>query len=102
MSPFVASATVVNLLLATGPFTYPYSYVSLGPVISAPLLFTTAIFAHVAATYLVEAVSIAQLFKPEETEEGIAAKAVDQTETKDLDDNGTSVAEAEVIAKEEW
>lgn len=65
MSPFLASATVVNLLLATGPFTYPYAYVSLGPVISAPLLFITAIFAHVSATYIVEACSIAQIYKPE-------------------------------------
>ena len=66
MSPFVASATVVNLLLATGPFTYPYAYVSLGPVISAPLLFITAIFAHVSATYIVEACSIAQLYKEDD------------------------------------
>ena len=62
MSPFAASATCVNLILATGPFTYPYGYVSLGPVIAAPLLFFTAILAHIAATYLVEAISIASLY----------------------------------------
>jgi hypothetical protein len=59
MSPLAASATVVNLLLATGPFSYPYAYVSLGPVISAPLLFTVAFLAYITATYLVETISIA-------------------------------------------
>jgi hypothetical protein len=59
MSPLAASATVVNLLLATGPFSYPYGYVSLGPAISAPLLFTVAILAYITATYLVETISIA-------------------------------------------
>jgi hypothetical protein len=59
MSPLAASATVINLLLATGPFSYPYAYTSLGPVISAPLLFLMAILAYITATYLVEALSIA-------------------------------------------
>lgn len=59
MSPLAASATIVNLLLATGPFSYPYGYVSLGPAISAPLLFTVAILAYITATYLVETISIA-------------------------------------------
>jgi len=59
MSPLAASATVVNLLLATGPFSYPYGYVSLGPAISAPLLFSVAILAYITATYLVETISIA-------------------------------------------
>jgi len=59
MSPLVASATVVNLILATGPFSYPYGYTALGPVISAPLLFLVAIMAYVTATYLFETISIA-------------------------------------------
>lgn len=59
MSPLAASATVINLLLATGPFSYPYAYTSLGPVISAPLLFFMSILAYITATYLVEALSIA-------------------------------------------
>lgn len=59
MSPLAASATIINLLLATGPFSYPYAYTSLGPVISAPLLFIMAILAYITATYLVEALSIA-------------------------------------------
>jgi len=59
MSPLAASATVVNLILATGPFSYPYGYVSLGPAISAPLLFTVAILAYITATYLLETISVA-------------------------------------------
>ena len=59
MSPLAASATVINLILATGPFTYPYGYTSLGPVIAAPLLFLTSYLAYITATYLVEALSIA-------------------------------------------
>ena len=59
MSPLAASATVINLILATGPFTYPYGYTSLGPVIAAPLLFIVSILAYITATYLVEALSIA-------------------------------------------
>jgi hypothetical protein len=59
MSPLAAAATVVNLLLATGPFTYPYGYVSLGPVVAAPLLFITCFLAYITATYMVEAISIA-------------------------------------------
>jgi hypothetical protein len=59
MSPLAAAATVVNLLLATGPFTYPYGYVSLGPVLAAPLLFITCFLAYITATYMVEAISIA-------------------------------------------
>ncbi len=41
MSPLAAAATLVNLLLATRPFTYPYAYMTLGPVVAAPLLFIT-------------------------------------------------------------
>ena len=38
MSPIAASATIVNLLLATGPFTYPQGFVQLGPVTSSVLM----------------------------------------------------------------
>lgn len=69
MTPFAASSTVVNLILATGPFNYPYGYVSLGPVISAPLLFITAILAYITATYLVEALSVAVAVKKNEQNE---------------------------------
>jgi len=69
MSPFAASSTVVNLILATGPFNYPYGYVSLGPVISAPLLFITSILAYITATYLVEALSVAVAIKNKEEED---------------------------------
>ena len=63
MSPLIASATVVNLLLATGPFTYPYAYVELGPVLSCCILFPTCFLAYISATYLLEAVSVANTFE---------------------------------------
>lgn len=58
MTPLAASATCVNLVLATGPFTYPYGYTALGPVLSAPLLFIVAILAYITATFLFEAIAI--------------------------------------------
>lgn len=59
MTPLAASATIVNLILATGPFTYPEGYVELGPVISSILLFVTCVVAYITATFMVEAVSVA-------------------------------------------
>lgn len=64
MSPLVASSTVVNLLLATGPFTYPYSYVGLGPILSSSIMFVTCFLAYISATYMVEAISLAHSVKP--------------------------------------
>lgn len=61
MSPTAAAATVVNSLLATGPFTYPYGFVSVGPLVAAPLLFITSFFAYITATFMIEAISIAQV-----------------------------------------
>jgi hypothetical protein len=75
MSPLAASATVVNLLLATGPFSYPYAYTALGPVISAPLLFTTAILAYISAVYLVETLSIASATANTDANQAIVRRA---------------------------
>ena len=60
MSPLAASSTVVNLLLATGPFSYPYGYVNLGPVLSCTIIGITSILAYVSATFMLEAISISQ------------------------------------------
>lgn len=62
MSPLAASATVVNLLLATGPFTYPEGFVALGPVTSSILLFITCFIAYITATFMVEAISVAHAY----------------------------------------
>jgi len=59
MSPLSASATIVNLLLATGPFTYPQGFVQLGPVTSTVLMLITCYIAYVTALFMIEAVSIA-------------------------------------------
>jgi hypothetical protein len=55
----VASATIVNLLLATGPFSYPQGFVLLGPVISSLLLVFTCFIAYITSTFMIEAISIA-------------------------------------------
>jgi hypothetical protein len=67
MSPLAASATVINLVLATGPFryihmslilfSYPSQFASLGPVFSLIFLFMTAIISYITSTFLIEAIS---------------------------------------------
>ena len=59
MSPIEASSTVVNLLLATGPFSYPYSFVGLGPILSTLIIAICSILAYVSATFMVEAIAMA-------------------------------------------
>ena len=59
MSPLAAAATATNLLLATGPFTYPEGFCSLGPVTSSILLAITCFVAYVSATFMIEAISVA-------------------------------------------
>lgn len=58
MSPLAASATVVNLVLATGPFTYPYGFSQLGPILSIAVMIPTCIVAYITATFMIEAISI--------------------------------------------
>jgi len=59
MTPMAACATAMNLLLATGPFTYPEGFVNLGPVTSSVLLGITCYIAYITATFMVEAISVA-------------------------------------------
>ena len=59
MGPLAASSTVVNLLLATGPFSYPYEYVNLGPILSTSIMIVCCILAYISATYMVEAIAMA-------------------------------------------
>ena len=65
MTPIEASATVVNLLLATGPFTYPEGFVALGPVTSSCLLMFTCFIAYITSTMMVEAISVAHAIASE-------------------------------------
>lgn len=59
MSPAAASATIVNLLLATGPFTYPQGFVALGPVTSTILMVITCYIAYITSLFMIEAISVA-------------------------------------------
>lgn len=63
ITPMAASATIVNLLLATGPFGYPYGFVHLGPVIAVPMLLITAVVSVITCTYVIECVSTSQAIK---------------------------------------
>ena len=65
MSPLAASVTVVNLILATGPFTYPQQFANLGPVLSLILLFVTAFLSYITSTFLVEVISYANALGPD-------------------------------------
>lgn len=64
MTPLAASATIVNLLLATGPFSYPQGFVELGPVVSTILLAISCIIAYITATFMIEAISVANAEDP--------------------------------------
>ena len=59
IGPVAASATIVNLLLATGPFSYPQGFVRLGPVLSTFLLVISCIMAYITSTFMIEAISVA-------------------------------------------
>lgn len=70
MSPITSSATIVNLLLATGPFTYPQGFVDLGPVTSSILMIITCGIAYVTALFMVEAISVAHAMGVTERNQG--------------------------------
>ena len=59
MSPLAAAATATNLLLATGPFTYPEGFSNLGPVTSGLMLAVCCFLAYISATFMIEAISVA-------------------------------------------
>ena len=68
MSPLAASATIVNLLLATGPFTYPQGFVELGPVTSSILMIITCYIAYVTSLFMIEAISVAHAVGDQDNE----------------------------------
>jgi len=63
MSPLAASATVINLILATGPFSYPYALASIGPVLSLIILIITGVLSYITSTFIVEVISSANAVK---------------------------------------
>jgi hypothetical protein len=66
MSPAAASATIINLFLATGPFGYPFGFVHLGPVMALSLLVITACVSYMTCCYVIEVVSTANAIKNSE------------------------------------
>ena len=69
MSPVQASATVLNLVLASGPFAYPAAFVALGPLYSTVLLVITAVVSYMASTFVIEAIKAVQDQNPEPVED---------------------------------
>lgn len=73
LTPLAAGATLINLVLATGPFSYPDSYVKCSPVLGAFLMGIILVLAYMTAGFMVEALSIscAMRFDPDEDERTI-------------------------------
>jgi len=58
MSAWAGSATIINLVLATGPFAYPFAFVKSGFIVSVTLMLITMTIAYMTATFMIEAVSV--------------------------------------------
>jgi hypothetical protein len=59
MSAWAGSATIINLVLATGPFAYPYGFVLTGTIPGVVLMLVTLSIAYMTATFMIEAISVA-------------------------------------------
>jgi amino acid permease len=59
MSAWAGSATIINLVLATGPFAYPYAFVMAGMIPSVCLILFTLLIAYMTATFMIEGASVA-------------------------------------------
>lgn len=58
MSWIAGASTVINLVLATGPFSYPYAFVNSG-IILAPIILLLVLFAaFVSAQFIIESISV--------------------------------------------
>ena len=49
---------IINMLLATGPFSYPYVFVKGGIIFAPILMVVTLFFAYITATFMIEIISI--------------------------------------------
>ena len=57
-SPFTAGATLINLILATGPFSYPDSYVKCSPLLGTALMTIVFFLAYMTVGFMIEALAI--------------------------------------------
>ncbi|CAI2365970.1 unnamed protein product [Moneuplotes crassus] len=73
LTPMAAGATMLNLVLASGPFSYPYGFVNTSPFLGIVLMGVISVFSYMTATFMVEALSIscAMRFNPDEDERTI-------------------------------
>lgn len=54
----LGSSTIINLVLATGPFSYPYPFVNSGIILAPLVMIVIMITAWMTATFLIEAISV--------------------------------------------
>lgn len=92
LTPFQGSATIINLVFATGPFTYPQGFVQLGPVLSLFLLGMTCLISYISATFLIEAISVANIKKRLEVEDSMNSSNVESEMGSDVDLNMTVIS----------
>lgn len=73
LTPLAAGATMINLILATGPFSYPDSYVKWSPIVGTVLMLIILVLSYMTAGFMVEALSIswALRYDPDEAENTI-------------------------------
>lgn len=58
-TPFQTSTYVINLILATGPFAYPYGFVKTGPILSLLIMGFSIFISQICATWVLEATAAA-------------------------------------------
>jgi len=63
MSWILGSSTIINLVLATGPFSYPYPFVKSGIILAPLVMIVVMIIAWITANYLIEAISVSSAKK---------------------------------------
>ena len=59
MSALAGASTIINLVIATGPFSYPYEMVKSGFIPSIILMAITMIIGYMTATFMIESISVA-------------------------------------------
>lgn len=58
LTPAAAGATLINLVLASGPFSYPYAFVQTSPLMGIILMGIISVLSYMTASFMVESLSI--------------------------------------------
>jgi len=81
LTPLQSGATLINLVLATGPFAYPNSFVKFSPLIASILMGLIMVLAYMTAGFMVEVLSIscAMRYDPDQEERSIYPSLPDES-----------------------